>query len=98
MSRQLSVHEAAEAELNEAAEFYDFRSSGLGTAFIDEVQRAFEVILEFPEASPLTRGRVRKKGPIKFPYSLLYWVRPNEVRILAVAHQRRRPFYWRGRR
>ncbi len=35
---------------------------------------------------------------MRFPYSLVYSVRPNEIRIVAVAHQKRRPFYWRARR
>lgn len=98
MSRLLSIHEVAEAEINEAADFYDLKSPGLGSVFIDEIQRAIENISEFPDVAPLIRGRVRKKALIKFPYSLLYSVRPDEIRILAVAHQKRRPFYWRSRR
>ena len=39
MSQLFSIHKTAEAEINEAADFYDPRSSGLGTVFIDEVQR-----------------------------------------------------------
>ena len=34
---------------------------------------------------------------LRFPYSLVSSVREHELRILAVAHQKRRPFYWRGR-
>jgi len=98
VSRRFSVHEAAEAELNEAADFYDLESPGLGTVFIDEVQRAIASIARFPDASPLIQGRLRRRLLIKFPYSLVYSVRPTEIRILAVAHQKRRPFYWRGRR
>lgn len=98
MSRLFSVHEAAEAEINKAADFYDIESPGLGSVFIDEIQRAIERIAEFPEAAPLIRGRARKKALFKFPYSLMYSVRQDEIRILAVAHQKRLPFYWRGRR
>ena len=98
MSRLISIHEAAEIEIDEAADFYDIRSPGLGSVFIDEIERAVRSIAEFPEAAPLVRGRVRKRPIAKFPYSLVYSVRPDEIRILAVAHQKRRPFYWRGRR
>lgn len=97
MSRLLVIHEAAEAEINEAADFYDIRSPGLGTAFIDEIERGIRSISEFPEATPLIRGRVRKKIVAKFPYSLVYSVRPDVIRILAVAHHKRRPFYWHHR-
>ncbi len=97
MTRACSIHEAADAEINEAADFYNLESPGLGSVFIDEIHRAIESISQFPEAAPLVRGRVRKRPLIKFPYSLVYSVRPDEIRILAVAHQKRRPFYWRGR-
>lgn len=98
MSRLFSIHEVAEAEINEAADFYDSKSPGLGSVFIDEIRGAIERIAEYPEAALLIRGRVRKKDLIRFPYSLLYSVRQDEIRILAVAHQKRRPFYWRGYR
>ena len=98
MSPKLSIHETAEFEINEAADFYDIASPGLGGAFIDETQRALESIVAFPDAAPLIRGRVRKRVVPKFPYSLVYSSRGDEIRILAVAHQKRRPFYWRGRR
>jgi hypothetical protein len=40
MSRLLSIHEAAEAEINEAADFYDHKIPQLGSMFINEIQRA----------------------------------------------------------
>ncbi len=98
MSRLVVIHEAAEVEINEAADYYDIRSSGLGSAFIDAVDHAIGKIAEFPEAASLVRGCVRKKRVAKFPYSLIYSIRPDEIRVLAVAHQKRRPFYWRERR
>jgi len=98
MTRLFSTHETAELEINEAADFYDLESPGLGTVFIDEVPRAIGKISQFPDAAPFVRGGARKKLLVKFPYSLIYSVRPDEIRLLAVAHQKRRPFYWRGRR
>lgn len=98
MSLRFSIHEMAEAEINEAADFYDLEDPGLGSVFIDELERGIESIYQFPEAARLVRGRVRKKPLVRFPYSLVYSVRSDEVRLLAVAHQKRRPFYWSGRR
>jgi toxin ParE1/3/4 len=98
MKRLFSIHENAEIEINEAADFYDLENPGLGSIFIDEIQRSIENIAQFSEAAPVIRGRVRKKPLVKFPYSLIYSIRSDEFRLLAVAHQKRRPFYWRGRR
>ena len=98
MSRLISIHEAAEAEINEAADFYDLHNPGLGNEFLAEIGRTIRGISEFPEAAPVVRGRLRKRSIAKFPYALVYSVRPEEIRILAVAHHKRRPFYWRSRR
>ena len=87
----------AEIELKDAADFYDMACQNLGGAFIDEVQRTIGKISEFPDAAPVIRGQIRKKPIAKFPYSVIYSVHLDEIRILAIAHQKRRPFYWRSR-
>ena len=97
MSHKISIHEAAESELNDAADFYDIACVNLGSVFIDEVQRTIKKISEFPEAAPVIRGQIRKKPIAKFPYSVIYSIHLDEIRILAIAHQKRRPFYWRSR-
>ncbi len=63
MSRLFSIHETAEVEINEAADFYDLESPGLGSVFIEEIQRTVEGVSQFPEAALLVGGRVRKKPP-----------------------------------
>jgi toxin ParE1/3/4 len=97
MSHKISIHEAAESELNDAADFYDIASVNLGSVFIDEVQRTIKKISQFPNAAPVIRGQIRKRLIAKFPYSVIYSVHSDEIRILALAHQKRRPFYWRSR-
>jgi hypothetical protein len=77
MNLKVWFHEAAEDELNEAADFYDLASSELGSLLIDEIQRTIGRVTEFPEAAPLVRGRVRRKPIAKFPYSVIYSVRRN---------------------
>jgi toxin ParE1/3/4 len=92
------IHEAAEAEINQAADFYDAECPGLGSIFLDQVEKAIENIQQFPTASSPIQGRIRKKYLKTFPYSLIYSVLPEEIRILAVAHMKRRPLHWHGRR
>ena len=97
MTPPFSVHDDAVLELNEAADFYDLENPGLGSTLIDEFERAVATIREHPEAGPAILGKVRRWRMQRFPYALVYSVREHELRILAVAHQKRRPFYWRGR-
>jgi len=94
----VTIHEFAEAEINEARFYYDLLSPGLGDSFIDEIEQALTQISGFPNAAPLVRGKIRKKVIPCFPYALLYSVKADQIRILAVAHHKRRPFYWRDRR
>lgn len=92
-----SFHELAERELNEAAEYFSQRQPGLGAAFIAEVQRCSEAILQHPEAGPIILGTTRRRLCRRFPYALLYTIRPDVIRILAVMNLKRRPGYWVGR-
>ena len=92
-----SFHDLAKVELNEAAQYYERDSQGLGVAFVAEAERCTAAILEHPEASPIVMGTIRRRLLRRFPYGLLYKVRPEHVRILAVMNLKRRPGYWIGR-
>ncbi len=72
-------------------------SSGLGDRFLAEVKSATRTIEEYPEIAPIVDLGVRAKLLVRFPYSLMYVVDENELFILAVAHQSRRPAYWADR-
>ena len=97
MTRQVRFHPVAELELNEAVDFYDLQSSGLGGAFLADVEHALAQVVEFPDAAVPAVADVRKRLLAKFPYALLYSLRDDDIRILAVAHLKRLPFYWHGR-
>ncbi len=98
MSRRLTFHNAAERELTDAAAYYDNLSPGLGNSFIDDVERAITQIEQYPESGYLLNRAVRRVLLRHFPYALMYSVSPDEVRILAIANLKRRPFYWQGRK
>jgi len=97
MKRNVSHHELAEFELNEAADYFDAKHPGLGRSFILEVKRAVSQITDHPESAKPLKETARRKVIRRFPYSVIYSLSPETIRILAIASQRRRPFYWRGR-
>src|SRR3990170_4348563 len=90
-------HQLADRELNEAAQYYELESRGLGSSFLKEIDRCLRSIEEHPEAGAILRGSVRRRLLRRFPYALLYKIKPNNIRILAVMNLRRRPTYWVGR-
>ncbi|MCC7018157.1 MAG: type II toxin-antitoxin system RelE/ParE family toxin [Ardenticatenales bacterium] len=83
--------------MNEAAAYYARARPGLGEAFLIEVQRAVETLTEAPLAGTPVHREVRWRLVRRFPYRVYYRLHDDEVRILAVAHQKRRPLYWRAR-
>ena len=97
MTRPIRLDPAAKREIDEAAEFYDSEDPGLGGAFLDAVERAFKQIQAFPDSSPISLAPVRTKALSAFPFSVIYWVNDDVIIVLAVAHHRRQPGYWRGR-
>lgn len=93
---------AAEAELRAAIAWYERERAGLGDEFWTEVQHALSLIREHHEiGGRVARVRVRgvaRRLPIRrFPYFVVYRHREGLVEIVAVAHQSRRPGYWRSR-
>ena len=97
MTRPIRFDPAAKRELNEAAEFYDSEDLGLGGSFLDAVERAFKQIQAFPESSQISLDPARTKVLSAFPFSVIYWVADDVIVVLAVAHHRRQPGYWRSR-
>ena len=69
---RVSYHRLARRELNETAQYYDSESSGLGSAFLDEVERCTQAIVNFPEAGPLIMWTIRRRLVLRFPYAVLY--------------------------
>jgi plasmid stabilization system protein ParE len=92
-----AFHRLAERELNDAAQYYELESPGLGSSFLREVDRCLRLIDEHPDAGPILRGAVRRRLLRRYPYALLYKTSSGCVRILAVMNLKRRPTYWIGR-
>ena len=97
MTLPVVFHEFAENELNEATTYYAQARRGLGEAFLAEVHHAVDALAASPLAGTEVEDSVRWWLVRRFPYSVLYRAHVDHIHILAIAHQKRRPFYWRGR-
>ncbi len=84
-------------EASDAALFYEKESRGLGTKFLDAIDITIEKLRKFPKSGKPHGKRLRSFSIPRFPYDLVYHVEDQEMVIIAVAHQSRRPNYWRGR-
>lgn len=88
---------AARRELNEAALWLELQESGLGGRFLLEVAQAQRLILDFPHAWHPMGAALRRCHLKRFRYGLIYRIKGDVVEIIAVAHDRQRPEYWRNR-
>lgn len=88
----------ARRELIDEARYYDAELAGLGDAFLDEVARTLALIKAHPEAWPVDEATaVRRARMARFPFAIVYLIDNGDVVIIAVAHAKRRPGYWRNR-
>jgi toxin ParE1/3/4 len=93
----VNFHEDAFTEMIEASKYYEERALGLGMSFLDSIEEAVTQVLANPEACQLIGDLVRQKLVKRFPYSILYVIEPECLRVMAIAHQKRRPGYWHSR-
>ena len=96
---EIRLEPDADAELTETAAWYEARSPGLGTRFLDEVEALLRAVAQQPAAFPklaTTRPdpEVRRALLHRFPFAVVYFVTGRAVRVVAVAHARREPRYW----
>ena len=92
------VHPEARLELAQAIEYYRAVSPRLSREFYEEFREVINDMIEFPESSrQVSDIGVRRKRMMKFPYNLLYIIDPDAIYVVAVAHERRHPDYWKHR-
>jgi toxin ParE1/3/4 len=93
-----SLSDEALADFEAAVDWYlDALAFVAAEDFADEVEQAIRLIESFPNAGINAPHKTRVFTLRKFPYRLVYRAEPEHVRIIAVAHQRRKPSFWRGR-
>ena len=94
---RLEFHPEAELELIEAAVYYDNQVPGLGERFESEIRHATDLLLDQPEIGSPADPDLRRFILTRFPFTLYYSVAADVLCIEAVAHQSRRPGYWKSR-
>ena len=96
---RVTLHPAAQRDIEDAAEFYERQGSpALAARFVAEFKRLTALLVEHPGiGSPRTRGR-RGFSMNVFPYTVIYASSAEEIHILVVKHAKRRPGYGGARR
>jgi len=93
----MEFHPEASLEFHAAADFYESEVPGLGEGFIAEVERISALIEAHPAMGAPIDEVFRRAVLVRFPFSIIYSAENGKLWVIAVAHQRRRPGYWRRR-
>jgi toxin ParE1/3/4 len=91
-------HDAARSELAKEVLYYAEIDRRLGESLAKAVERAVALAADFPEMGAPYKYGTRRVFPKRFPFSVVYVHRGDEIYVLAVAPFRRKPGYWRTRR
>ncbi len=90
-------HPEAAEEFLQAAAHYAETGTSLGLAFIAAMEEAVGLLLEHPGLGQEVSEGIRRHLLRRFPFSVYYTLENEQLFILAVAHMKRRPEYWRER-
>ena len=102
MNANVRFEAEADAEYRAAGRWYEKPRLGLGLEFFDAVDAALTQIVRVPKAGAAVKQLpsdlpVRRALVKRFPYHVIYLELNREIHVLAVAHDRRKPGYWRDR-
>jgi plasmid stabilization system protein ParE len=91
----LFFSEAARQELDEAFAYHEQQQPDLGYRFVADVEEALARIRNQPLAWHPLGKNLRRCHLRHFRYGVIYRIRKEQAEILAIAHDSRRPGYWR---
>jgi plasmid stabilization system protein ParE len=95
--RKIEFHPDAVMEASAARLWYARRAADTGVDFMMELEHALEMIIDAPERWPAHMHGTRRRLLRRFPYLVIYRVHDDVVQVIAVAHGRRRPGFWKDR-
>lgn len=93
----LEMHPEARLEFREAIAYYEGCREGLGFEFSREIYASIQRIATAPLLWSTLSDNSRRFLARRFPYTIIYQTLDDTVLIVAVAHQSRKPGYWKDR-
>ncbi|HIF32893.1 MAG TPA: type II toxin-antitoxin system RelE/ParE family toxin [Planctomycetaceae bacterium] len=94
---RISFHPEATAEFEASADWYAERSPRAARDFCVAVDVALASIGADPDRFVRIDNRHRSCSVQKFPFQIVFCHDDDRIHIVAVAHAKRRPGYWRDR-
>ncbi|MFB2892050.1 type II toxin-antitoxin system RelE/ParE family toxin [Aerosakkonemataceae cyanobacterium BLCC-F50] len=92
------IHTEARKELDAAIAYYEAQTAGLGLDLLSEVEKVIRKIQQNPNlGTPHKIEGIRRYAIQRFPYQIFYTELEEVIWIIAIAHGKRKPNYWKQR-
>lgn len=82
-------------EVDAIAAFYQGIQPGLEQRFLEVLEDALRRIGRRPQMYQTIEKNIRRCKLPRFPYGIIFRVKPEHLEIIAVMHLHRQPGYWR---
>src|SRR5512139_2064059 len=87
----------AQCEVDDAHEWYDSQSHGVGSLFLDDLDRTIRRMAAYPHVGREIGQGLRRCILSRFPCGIIYGIDSEAIIVVAVAHLHREPHYWTDR-
>ncbi|MDA1052064.1 MAG: type II toxin-antitoxin system RelE/ParE family toxin [Planctomycetota bacterium] len=94
---RIDFHPEATLELEESADWYAEQSQVAARGFALSVDRALKRISSDPERYPKVDQVHRSCNLARYPFQIIFRRNESLITVIAIAHAKRRPGYWRNR-
>ena len=90
----LWLHPDAEIDAINGYQWYADRNPSAADSFRSAIKTGGRIIARDPFVWPEHKYGSRKYKLKQFPYKIIYIVEDDQIQVVAIAHDRRRPGYW----
>jgi len=97
MIYNLILNSIAEADIEQAALYYNGQQQGLGNDFLAAVSEILFLLETNPYLFAVKQDNIRSARVKPFAYHVLYTVSGQDVKVIGVFHQGRNPDAWKIR-
>ncbi len=97
MAKSIEYLSGARADFDEAFDWYAERSVGAAIRFASAVEVALEAVVKDPDRFPRVSGGCAYCALRRYPFRIVFRNDPQRLVVVAIAHAKRRPGYWRIR-
>jgi plasmid stabilization system protein ParE len=86
---RITIRPRAEADLQEARQWYNRQRAGLGDELLNVIDDVMVVLQKNPERHPVYYRGFRRAITRRFPYKIFYRIEGNSVIVFRILHARR---------